>query len=72
MDIQEKLSCIADSVELDSSEISPDTVLSDLENWDSVAVLSVIAFINEKFNKFPSAEDIIGCKTVQDLMDLMQ
>ena len=54
---QEKLQCIAESVEMDVSEISPDTVLEDLDNWDSVAVLSIIAVINEKFNRFPSAQD---------------
>lgn len=65
---QEKLQCIAESVEMDVSEISPDTVLEDLDNWDSVAVLSIIAVINEKFNRFPSAQEILAYTTVADLM----
>ena len=69
---QEKMECIAESVEMDVSEISPDTVLSELENWDSVAVLSIISVINEKFNKFPSAAEILKYTTVRDLMEALQ
>lgn len=68
----EKMQCIADSVEMEVDELTPDTVLSDLENWDSVAVLSIIAVINENFNRFPSAEDILSFKTVKELMDSME
>ncbi len=68
----EKMQCIADSVEMEVDEITPETVLSDLENWDSVAVLSIIAVINENFNRFPSAEDILSFKTVKELMDSME
>ena len=49
---QEKLVCIAESVEMEVEEIKPDTVLAELENWDSVAVLSIIAVINENFNRY--------------------
>lgn len=72
MDYQKKMESIADSVEMDVAELSPDTVLADLENWDSVAVLSIIAVINEELNKFPSAQEILDCQTVKDLMELMQ
>lgn len=72
MDYQKKMESIADSVEMDVAELSPDTVLADLENWDSVAVLSIIAVINEELNKFPSAQEILVCQTVKDLMELMQ
>lgn len=65
---QEIIECIAESVEVEPEEINEDTVMADLENWDSVAVLSVIAVINEKFNRFPSAADILACKTIKDLM----
>ncbi len=72
MNDQEKLECIAESVEMDVSEINPDTVLAEMENWDSVAVLSIISVINEKFNKFPSAAEILKYTTVGDLMNAMQ
>ena len=72
MNDNEKLAKIADSVEMEIDELTPDMLLADIENWDSVAVLSIIAVMNEEFNKFPSAEDIINCSTVRELMDMMQ
>ena len=67
----EKMQCIADSVEMEPDELGLDTLLSELENWDSVAVLSIIAVINEKLGRFPSADEILSYKTVGDLMKAM-
>lgn len=69
---EEKLEYIAESVEMEVDELQPDTVLEDLETWDSVAVLSIIAVMNEQFNRFPSAEDVLQYKTVKELMDAME
>ena len=69
---QEKLLAIADSVDLEPEEINREMLLADMENWDSVAVLSIIAVINENFNRFPSAEEIMSYKTVGDLMDALE
>ena len=69
---EEKIQAIADSVEMEADELAEDTVLSDLENWDSVAVLSIIAVINEHFNRFPSADEILSYRTVGDLMLAME
>ncbi len=68
----ERMQYIADSVEMDISEIAMDTVLSDLENWDSVAVLSIISVMNDKLNKFPSAQEILSCNTVRDLVNMFE
>ena len=57
---------------MDVEELSRDTRFADLENWDSVAVLSIIAAINENFGRYPSAEEILSYKTVKDLMDYMK
>ena len=69
---QEKLEILADILELDEGEIHRDFVLSDCETWDSVAILSVISVINERFDRFPSAAEIRQYETVGDLMDAMQ
>ncbi len=68
MSNEEKMECIAESLEMEVEELTPETVLEDLENWDSVAVLAVISIINEKFDRYPKAEEISGYKTVGDLM----
>lgn len=66
---EEKIIEIADILEV---EIDEDTILNDIETWDSVAVLSFIAVMNDKFNKFPNASEILAYKTIKDLMDVMQ
>ena len=71
MSNEEKMECIAESVEMEVDGLTEDTVLNDLENWDSVAVLSIIAVINEKFDRYPKAEEILTYKTVRDLMNAM-
>lgn len=72
MSEKEKMECVAESVEMEVDELTPDTVLAELENWDSVAVLSIIAVINENFNRYPSADEILSYETVQDLMNAMK
>lgn len=69
---EEKMEIIADILEVDLDEVTEDAVLEDYDTWDSVAVLSVISVMNEKFNKFPHATEIRSYKTVKDLMDNMQ
>ncbi len=72
MNEQEKIAAIADILEVEESEINKDTLLDDIETWDSVAVLSFISIMNDEFNKFPNAMEIRGYKTVGDLMAVME
>lgn len=68
---QEKMEELVDVLEMDLGEFDRDTVLEEVETWDSVAVLSFIAFMNEKFDKIFHSSEIAVCKTVGDLMDMM-
>ena len=68
---QQKLAEIADILEMEPEELTPELVLDELETWDSIAVLSVISIINDKFNKFPNADEIRQYKTIGDLLDAM-
>lgn len=68
---QEKMEELVDILEMDLEEFTKETVLEDLETWDSVAVLSFIAFMNEKFDKIYHASEVTVCKTVADLMEMM-
>ena len=58
---QEKMEELVDVLEMDLGEFDRDTV----------AVLSFIALMNEKFDKIFHASEIAVCKTVGDLMDMM-
>lgn len=69
---EEKIETIADILEMEEEEVKEDIVLDEIETWDSVAVLSVISVINEKFDRFPLAEEIRTYKTVRDLMNALE
>ena len=72
MNYEDKVKVIADILEVDLEEVKEESVLEDFETWDSVAVLSFIAIMNEKFNKFPHASEIRELNTVKDLMECMK
>lgn len=68
MSEQAKIETLADILELEESEVRRDVLLDECEAWDSVAVLSVIAVMNQ-FDRFPHADEIKGYRTIGDLMD---
>ena len=65
---EEKIEIIADILEVEPDEVQEDMVLEDFETWDSVAVLSVIAMMDEHFGKYPHASEIRSYIKVGDLM----
>lgn len=72
MNREEKLEIIADILEVDTDKLEEDMVLEEFETWDSVAVLSVIAMMDEKFGKYPHASEIRQYIKVVDLMNHME
>ena len=56
-------------------EIKPGTIqgketLRELSGWDSMAVLSIIAMVDEKLGEVVSPSALAECKTVLDLANL--
>ena len=54
-------------LELDPGTIKGGDVLTDLEAWDSMTVLSFIAMADEKYGVNIRANRIAECKSVDDL-----
>lgn len=57
---------LAEILEVEPGEVNADLAL-DEGNWDSLAIVSTIALIDEVFDKTISGEVLEGCKTVGDL-----
>ena len=64
------LSALAEALELDSSALSSTTTFSEIE-WDSLAVISAIALIDEHFGVLVSGQAISECTGVPDLFSLI-
>ena len=57
-------------VELPGGSLDEATALSDIELWDSVAMMTFIALADEASGAKISARDIRNCQTVGDLLNL--
>jgi acyl carrier protein len=58
-------------IEDEEQELNLETNLKDLEEYDSLSVLSIIAMIDKNFNKQIPSSDFIKVTTVNSLIDLI-
>ena len=68
---EEKIAMLEDMLELDGGTLKPETVLADIEEYDSMAKLSLIVLMDDEFGKKLTGEQIRGFKTVQNILDFM-
>lgn len=57
-------------LELDAGTLTGAEKLVDLEGWDSLAVISFIALVDEKLGIVVEGEKLARAKTVADLLDI--
>lgn len=72
MDLQTKLEKLEDLMDIDSGSLTPETLLSDIEEWDSLSALSYVVMMKDDFGKKISGDQIRAFKTVQDILDTME
>lgn len=70
MNKAEFLLAIDELLELDPGTLKGNEKLDSFENWDSLAVISLIALADEKLNVVVGSEAIADAKTVDDLTGL--
>ncbi len=71
MAIEKKLELIADILDVDVDELSPEKELAEFD-WDSVAILSFIAMMDEEFGKEMKGAEIKKFVTIQDALNVME
>ena len=55
----------------DAVDLTPETVLTDLPEWDSLAALGVIVMFDIEYGKTIIGDDLKQCATLQDLFNLL-
>ena len=55
-----------------SEEVTPSTVFKDLDAWNSLCALSVIAMADEEYGVEIKGDDIRKVDTIEDLYNLIQ
>lgn len=68
---KEKIALLEDMLELESGTLNSDTELSSIEEYDSMAKLSLIVLMDDEFNKKLTGEQIRLFKTVGDILAFM-
>jgi acyl carrier protein len=71
MDNNAFYSKLAELMELSDGAISGSSVLADIPEWDSVAVISFIAMADSDYSATVPPERIARCRTVDDLAGLV-
>lgn len=68
MEIKEFISNFADQFDdLDASVLTSETEFKQLDDWNSLVALSVIAMIDEEYDVTIKGDDIRNAKTIEDL-----
>lgn len=67
----EKMRLIEETLEMDANTLTEDTVLADVDEFDSMAKLSLIVMCDDEFGKKLSGEELRGFKTVKDILDFL-
>ena len=72
MELKEKLALIEEVLDVEEGSLSPETELADVDEWDSIAALSLIVMLDEKFEKTVSGAQIKALETVNDILSYME
>lgn len=72
MELQKKLELLADILDADVDDMTPEAKLKDLGDWDSLAILSFIAMMDEEFDREVKGDTVKNLVTVSDALAIME
>jgi len=58
--------------ETDAELFTPNTKFKELDEWSSLAALSIIAMVDDEYDVIIKGNDIINSDTIQDLYDIVE
>ena len=68
MSIEEKIAVLEDMLELENGTLTVETKLSTVDEFDSMAKLSLIVISDEEFGKKLTGEQLREFKTIGDIL----
>jgi acyl carrier protein len=71
MEINEFIDILKEALEIESFNLTTESDLSSLSEFDSLAIMSIIALTDEHFGKKLSAQQLSTITTVQSLLELI-
>lgn len=62
---------LKETLEFENLDLTENTILKEIENYDSLSILTIIALVDEKFEKKLTAKQLASISTVRSLMELI-
>ncbi|MDF2523161.1 MAG: hypothetical protein K0R31_802 [Clostridiales bacterium] len=72
MTVKEKLNCLEELLDIEKDTLNEETQLDDLNEWDSIAVIALIAMFDDMFGKILTPAEVKKFKKIKDIMDEME
>ncbi len=70
--MNELIEMLEEIMDVDEGTLEATTILDDLEEWDSLSALSLMAEAKKNYGKKLSSDEIKNFVTVQDIIDYLQ
>ena len=67
--MENKLKKLEQLFEMQEGTLRPDTLLKDLEEWDSITRLSFVVMMEDDYGKMVTRTEVMNYKTVSDILD---
>ncbi len=71
MENSKKIEMLEELLELEPGTLSPETMLTDIDEYDSMSKLSLIVMMDDEFGKKLTGEKILKFETIRDILDFM-
>jgi acyl carrier protein len=71
MTVEEKITLLEETIEAEEGTLTADTLLEDIDEYDSMAKLSIIVMMEDEFDKKLTSVDFKSFRTVGDILDMM-
>lgn len=72
MELKEFIDIFIETLELeDASNINSQTDFKSLDDWDSLASLSIISMVDDRFGVTINKKEVRACDTIEDLFNMI-
>ena len=72
MTVEEKIRKLEEMMDLEENELTLDSVLDDIEEWDSLSAWSLVVFVKTELGKQLTSDVLNRFKTVRDICDYLE
>lgn len=72
MNVQEFIEKFAEAIDIEATELTADTEFRTLDEWDSIAYISVIAMMDEEYDIQIEMSTFKTLKTLKDIAEYIE